>query len=152
LKERDSVKRFEHCRRFRDVITANEEDILGVTFFADEVWFYLSGYVNSQNSRVWSETIPHIKDTPIHAQEVIVWRAVSRCRIIGPIFFDDTINLERYCVAILYPLFGHLNVDETGRGHFQQDGAAAHTAHVSVTPLRGMFRDTIISKDMLPTR
>jgi hypothetical protein len=33
LKERDNVKRAEYCRWFRDVITANGEDIRDVTFF-----------------------------------------------------------------------------------------------------------------------
>jgi hypothetical protein len=50
LKERDSVTRVEYCRWFRDIITASGEDILDVTFFTDEAWFHLLGYVNSQNS------------------------------------------------------------------------------------------------------
>jgi hypothetical protein len=43
-----------YCRWFRDVITANGKDVLEFKFFTDEVRFHLSGYVNSQNSRVWS--------------------------------------------------------------------------------------------------
>ena len=34
-------------------------DVLDVTFFTDEAWFHLSGYVNSQNSRLWSYDNPH---------------------------------------------------------------------------------------------
>jgi hypothetical protein len=60
---------------------------------------HLSGYVNSQNNRVWSAANPsEIKDTPVHDQKVGVWRAISRNLIIGPIFFDDTINSEWYTV------------------------------------------------------
>jgi hypothetical protein len=50
LIERDSVKGAEYCLWFRDVITANREDILDVTFFADEALFHFSGYVNNQNT------------------------------------------------------------------------------------------------------
>jgi hypothetical protein len=46
LKERD-VRWVKYCWWFRDVITANGEDILDVTFFTSAAWFHLSGYVNS---------------------------------------------------------------------------------------------------------
>lgn len=29
-------------------------------FFTDEAWFHLSGYVNSQNKRIWSYEDPHV--------------------------------------------------------------------------------------------
>jgi hypothetical protein len=74
LKERDNVRRVEYCRWFRDWITASGEDILDVTFFADEARFHLYGCANSQNSHVWSATNPlDIKDTPLHNQKVGVW-------------------------------------------------------------------------------
>jgi hypothetical protein len=93
LEELASVKRGQYWRWFRDVTTANGDD-MDVTFLTDEVWFYLSGYV-SQNSRVWSATNPYeFKDTPLHDQKVGVWRSTSRNLIIGPISFDDTINSE----------------------------------------------------------
>jgi hypothetical protein len=38
------------------------------------------------------------------------------------------------------------------RGYFQQDSATAHTARISVTLLRGVFGDRIISKDIWPPR
>jgi hypothetical protein len=104
-------------------------DILGVIFFADGAWFDLSGYVNSQNSLVWSATILHeIKDTPIHDQ-VFVWCAISRNRIIDPIFFNfnDIVDSERYCEMILQPFTGHLNEDEIAHSYFQHDSATAHT-------------------------
>jgi hypothetical protein len=242
------AKRVEYCRWFRDVITANGEDILDVRFFTDEAWFRLSGYVNSQNSRVWSAAIctrPRIRCT------------ISRHWIIGPILFDGTIISERYCELIRCPFIGHLNKDEIvgfevptavvmkssiywdvtpcsplkvnrrfgetyslhlqgrrisrarnqhkedtkqgcstcwfliwliirpycwrryvppkhgstfkglhggisqktelfkdeiSRYYFQQDGAIAHTARASMTLLRDMFGDRIISKDIWPPR
>jgi hypothetical protein len=124
---------------------------LDVTFFTDEAWFHLLGYVNSQNSLFWSAAKPNgTKDMPIHDQKVGVCCAVSRNPIICPIFFDDTFNSKRYCEVILYPFIGHLNEEVMASGHFQQDGASAHTARVSMTLLRDLFGDRIISKDIRP--
>jgi hypothetical protein len=36
LKERGSVRCVEYCQRFRDIITANGEDVLHVTFFVND--------------------------------------------------------------------------------------------------------------------
>jgi hypothetical protein len=69
--------------------------------------------------------------------------------IISPVFFDDTINSE-YFEVILYSFIGHLNEDEISLGHFQQDGAAAHTACVSMKLLHDVFGDRIISEDVWP--
>jgi hypothetical protein len=89
----------------RDTITGNGKDILDVTFVSYEAWFHLSGYANSHNNRIWSATNPYeINDTQLHCQKVGVWGAVLGNRIIGPIFLDDTIISERYCVANLCTL------------------------------------------------
>jgi hypothetical protein len=69
--------------------------------FSDETWFRLSEYLNSQNGRVWSAFNPHeIMEIPLHNQRVGVFCAISRSRIIGPIFFEDTVNSERYCELV----------------------------------------------------
>jgi hypothetical protein len=39
LKQRGSIRHVEYCRWFRDVITANAEDIWISHFFTDEAWF-----------------------------------------------------------------------------------------------------------------
>jgi hypothetical protein len=147
LKERD--RQAEYCPWFRDVITANEEDMLNVTFFTLEGWFYLSVYVNRRNSRVLSETNRHeIKDAPFHDQKVGVWCSISRNRKSGHIIFDDTINSESYCDVTVYLFIGSLHGDEIARGHFQQD--RTHTARVSITRLCHSFGDRIISNDIGP--
>ena len=65
-------------------------DVLDVTFFTDEAWFHLLGYVNSQNSRLWSFYNSHsLHETPLHDKKVGVWVVISRCRIVGPIFFYE---------------------------------------------------------------
>jgi hypothetical protein len=120
-----------------NVITANGEDILDVTFFFNgEVRFHWSLYVKSQNSRVSIATEPHETQDTLQDQEVAVWCGISRNRVIGPIFFNDTIKSGRYCEGIPYPLTEYLSFP----GYFQQDGASAHTSRVSMTILWDMLK------------
>ena len=70
--------------------------MLDVTFFTDEAWFHLAGYVNWQNSRLRSSDNPHsLHETRLHDKKVGVSVAISRRRIAGPIFFMYKINSER---------------------------------------------------------
>jgi hypothetical protein len=52
----------------------------------------------------------------------------------------------------VYPFIAQLKEDETDKAHFQQDGATAHTAHLSVALLDDVFADRIISKTIWPPR
>jgi hypothetical protein len=62
--------------------------ILDMAFFPDGAWFHLGGYVNSQNSRIWSLENPHtLHESPLHSQKIGVWCAMSRTRIIEPILW-----------------------------------------------------------------
>ena len=122
----DHPRRLAYCRWF--VNNLMNDDLLNLTFFSDEAWFHLSGYVNSQNMRMWSTDNPHVfTETPLHAQKIGVWMAVSRRRIIGPIFFDFTVNAERYRNNFLAEFVQQLHDDELQYGYFQQDGATAPT-------------------------
>jgi hypothetical protein len=59
LTPRDSAKRVAYCKWFLDLLDREGEDILDDTFFTDEAYFHLLGYINSQNSRVWRARNPH---------------------------------------------------------------------------------------------
>jgi hypothetical protein len=50
LKLVDHGKRIHHCEWFTNFIQMKTVDILDVTFFTDEAWFHLFGYVNTQNT------------------------------------------------------------------------------------------------------
>jgi hypothetical protein len=81
-----------------------------------------------------------------------VWVGMSRRRIVGPILFWETLNSQRYCDTILYPLFAQLKVDETDKAYFQQNGAMNHIAHMSMALLDDVLADRIISKTIWPPR
>jgi len=88
LKPGDSAKWEAYCKWLLDFLDRDGEDILDVTFFTDEAYFHLSGYINSQNSRVWCAHNPHaFHELPLHDDKIGVWVGVSCRRIVGPIFF-----------------------------------------------------------------
>ncbi|GFV95071.1 uncharacterized protein TNCV_3708671 [Trichonephila clavipes] len=58
--------------------------------FSDEAHFWLNGYVNKQNCRIWSEANPQVYvETPLHPEKLTVWCALWSGGIIGPYFFKN---------------------------------------------------------------
>ncbi|GFW80992.1 DUF4817 domain-containing protein [Trichonephila clavipes] len=95
--------------------------------FSDEAHFWLNGYVNKQNCRIWREANPQVYvETPLHPEELTVWCSLWPGGIIDPYFFKN---------------------DE---GHnelwFQQDGAICHTARATIDLLKHTFGDRLISR------
>ncbi|GFV83805.1 transposase [Trichonephila clavipes] len=74
--------------------------------FSDEAHFWLNGYVNKQNCRIWSEANPQVYvETPLHPEKLTVWCALWAVGIIGPYFKNDeghnvTVNGDRYRAMI----------------------------------------------------
>ena len=150
LKDVDFEKRLQYCLWFKRNL--NEDDVLVKTFFSVEAWFHLSRYVSSQNSRLWSSENPHkFVEKPLHSIKVGVWCAMSRRRIIGPIFFTETITAERYCNEIFCSFVDELS-EEKLTAYLQQDGATAHTANSTLRFLNDIFQSRVISKGIWPPR
>ncbi|GFX03978.1 hypothetical protein TNCV_4678821 [Trichonephila clavipes] len=60
---------FDHVSKLRDP--------LPVAFAIDEAHFWLNGYVNKQNFRIWSEANPQVYvETPLHPEKLTVWFAL----------------------------------------------------------------------------
>jgi hypothetical protein len=66
------------------------------------------------------------------------------------VFFNETINCERYVQVILGQFFPELTEEERLYGWFQQDSATARTARMSMRALSDVFRDRIVSSDIWP--
>ncbi|GFW75056.1 hypothetical protein TNCV_447611 [Trichonephila clavipes] len=50
---------------------------------SDEAHFWLNGYVNKQNCRIWSEANPQVYvETPLHPEKLTVWCALWACGIL----------------------------------------------------------------------
>ncbi|GFT47469.1 hypothetical protein TNCV_3750031 [Trichonephila clavipes] len=84
--------------------------------FSDEAHFWLNGYVNKQNCRIWSEANLQVYvETPLHPKKLNVWCALWAGGIIGPYFFkndeghDVTVNGDRYRAMITNFFIPELN-------------------------------------------
>ncbi|GFW07559.1 transposable element Tc3 transposase [Trichonephila clavipes] len=98
--------------------------------FKDEAHFWLNGYVNKQNCRIWSEANPQVYvETPLHPEKLTVWCALWAGGIIGPYFFKNdeghnvTVNGDRYRAMITNFFIPELNNHDVQELWFQQDGA-----------------------------
>jgi hypothetical protein len=82
----------------------------------------------TRKTPLWCTENPHATvEGPLHSDKICVWVAISRRRIIGPIFFTETIDSDRYCLQILFPFIDQLNEDEINNALFQQDFATSHS-------------------------
>lgn len=56
--------------------------------FSDEAHFWLNGYVNKQNCRIWGDANPHeVQQIAMHPQKVTVWCGFWAGDFIGSYFF-----------------------------------------------------------------
>jgi hypothetical protein len=139
------------CEWFKNFIQTKTVDILDVTFFTDEAWFHLSGYVNTKNTRLWSSENPcAVHEKPFHDQKRGLWVAISRRRIVGPLFFQETVNSKPYC-SMLHDLIGLLEEDEITYPWFQRDDATAQTANNSMKLLNEIFGECVFSRNVWPS-
>ncbi|GFX04061.1 putative transposable element [Trichonephila clavipes] len=120
--------------------------------FNDEAHFWLNGYVNKQNCRIWSEANPQVYvETPLHPEKLTVWCALWAGGIIGPYFFKNdeghnvTVNGDRYRAMITNFFIPELNNHGVQELWFQQDGATCHTARATIDLLKDTFGDRLIS-------
>ncbi|GFW30346.1 transposable element Tc3 transposase [Trichonephila clavipes] len=121
--------------------------------FSDEAHFWLNGYVNKQNCRIWSEANPQVYvETPLHREKLTVWYAFWAGGIIGPYFFKNyeghnvTVNGDRYRAKITNFFIPDMNNHDVQEVWFQQDGATCHTARATIYLLKDTLGDHLISR------
>ncbi|GFW06599.1 putative transposable element [Trichonephila clavipes] len=96
--------------------------------FSDEAHFWLNGYVNKQNCRIWSEANPQVYvETSLHPEKL-------------------TVNGDRYRAMITNFFIPELNNLDVQELWFQQDGATCHTARATIDLLKDTFGDRLISR------
>ncbi|GFW05771.1 DUF4817 domain-containing protein [Trichonephila clavipes] len=115
--------------------------------------FWLNGYVNKQNCRIWSEANPQVYvETPLHPEKLTVWCSLWAGGIIGPYFFKNdeghnvTVNVDRYRAMITNFFIPELNNHDVQELWLQQDGATCHTARATIDLLKDTLGDRLISR------
>ncbi|GFW42433.1 hypothetical protein TNCV_240301 [Trichonephila clavipes] len=80
---RDNLVAFKYDQTRRRFIEWAQNEIAVVPdfhkriLFSDEAHFWLNGYVNKQNCRIWSEANPQVYvETPLHPEKLTVWCAL----------------------------------------------------------------------------
>ncbi|GFV26152.1 mariner Mos1 transposase [Trichonephila clavipes] len=77
-----AIHQNDHQARRRFVEWAQNEiavvpDFQKRILFSDEAHFWLNGYVNKQNCRIWSDANPQVYvETPLHPEKLTVWCAL----------------------------------------------------------------------------
>lgn len=138
LNEDDSDRRIEFCE-IMEARCLLDPSFKKNILFSDESTFFLNGTVNRQNCRYWSRENPHwmMEANTQYPRKVNVWAGIINNQIIGPYFFNETLNGERYLEFLnnfLVPTLKRLfpdndNPDQIDRNiWYQQDGAPPHFA------------------------
>ncbi|GFS96214.1 putative transposable element [Trichonephila clavipes] len=81
--------------------------------FSDEAHFWLNGYVNKQNCRIWSEANPQVYvETPLHPEKLTVW-----CALWAELWFQQdgaTCHTARATIDLLKDKFGDRLISRFG--------------------------------------
>jgi hypothetical protein len=64
---------------------------------------------------------------PLYNLKIGVCFAISANRIIGPIFYEGTLDTQRYINELLNPFFVNLAPADERFNYFMQDGATPHS-------------------------
>jgi hypothetical protein len=71
---------------------------------------------------------------------VTVWAGICSRGILGPVFFDDTVNSANYCAMLRETIITEIKQKYRGEEvWFQHDGAPAHTAQQTTELLNQHF-------------
>ncbi|GFT30749.1 transposable element Tc3 transposase [Trichonephila clavipes] len=114
----------------------------------DEAHFWLNGYVNKQNRRIWSEANPQVYvETPLHPEKLFG----ALYGLVESFFKNDeghnvTVNGDRYRAMITNFFIPELNNHDVQELWFQQNGATCNTARATIDLLKDTFGDRLISR------
>jgi len=154
LNTRDYGARIRFCQETLDLI-GEDEDLVNNIWMSDEAHFHVSGFVNKQNFRYWSQANPRaLHEEPLHSQKVTVWCAMSASRIIGPHFFENetanaiTVNGDRYVEMLqnfFTPQLSRFPVNENTL--FQLNKTTSYTARMSMNPVNALFPNRVVSRN-----
>jgi hypothetical protein len=152
LEEGDTQRRMEYCLWCQGNYL-NDREFLKNIMFSDEATFTTNGVVSAQNCRYWATENPNwvINCKRQYSQKVNVWCALLNTKIIGPFFFFNTLNAERFLNFLnteFMDAIEELPLIDRRELYIQLDGASVHNARIVRTwlddnfPLRWIGRNS----------
>lgn len=132
LKEGDNNKRLDYCYWAQGNFL-NDRHFLKKIMFTDEATFTTNGVVSSQNCRYWATENPHwvINCKDQYSQKVNVWCGILGDQIIGPFFFNQSLNAERlvnFLDGQFWDAIENLPLNVRQDMYLQLDGASIHNS------------------------
>lgn len=125
LADGDTDRRMEFAEIFLNKVKQDRNFIDNI-WWSDEATFKLNGHINRHNCVYWAEENPHVViERDVNLPGVIVWGALSSYGLIGPYFFDGTVNSQNYLQLLQTELWPKIKNQSC---YFQQDGAPPHYA------------------------
>lgn len=147
ISESQVIRRFNFASEFCEMIDREEVRMRDV-IFSDEAHFWLNGYVNRQNYRIWGSEKPNFVNTkPLHPQKLTVFCAVGYEEIFGPVFIYQTVDSDAYegiLTDYLLPAAEDLGWLD-GNHWFQQDGAPPHATRENLKIVHRAFGPKVIA-------
>jgi len=140
LLEQDNIKRVEFCMHMQELLVDPEN--LNNILFTDEATFDNLGVVNKHNMHYYATENPHwVRHINFQNQwKLNVWGGIINNHIIGPHFFDGSLNGPTYLNFLqeeLPLLLEDVDLLTRQQMFFQHDGAPAHYHNIVRTFLNG---------------
>ena len=128
LLEDDPDRRVQFCETLRDLIDNDDPNILNKIVWTDEASFKMNGHVNRHNCVYWADKNPNkVIEKQSKIPGVTVWGVISSDGIIGPFFFEGTVNGTNYLNMLQTAAMPQLTQRaDFGELWFMQDGAPPH--------------------------
>lgn len=126
----DALTRLHMCNQILEKYEENNQ-LFNVILFTDEAGFNQDGVTNSHNSHVWSDENPHMYAETKHQRRfsLNVWAGMVGDQLIGPHFFNGTLNGETYLQFLqndLPDLLEDVPLEIRANMWLLQDGAPPH--------------------------
>jgi hypothetical protein len=130
----------------------NNEVFFSNVWFSDEAHFHLDGVVNKRNMQFWvSENSCVIHEKVHHAPRIRVWVSLSSHVLLGPVFYEESVNSDYYLSMLHNTSVPQLLA--TGlplqSQWFMQDVARPNTANVVLDFLLDDFDSHVISDQII---
>ena len=131
FQERDYDLRYDFSMWIQGEIE-EQRDFHRRILFGDESTFTTNGVVSSQNCRWWSDVNPNfiIDNKNQYYQKTNVWCGILNDKLLGPFFFRENLNGDRYLNFLETEIGEFLDdmvLEERQNLWFQHDGCPAHS-------------------------
>ena len=152
LNEDDFDNRLNFCHWLRTMLRENRL-LLSKILWTDEATFHSNGGVNRHNMHYWDATNPHwMREVQQVRWSLNVWCGILGRQIIGPFFFDQTVNAQTYhnfLVNELPLLLEDIDLETRQTMFLQHDGCPAHYSEIVRNFLDEAFPDRWIGRGSL---